>query len=138
MFLLRGRRLRFWCSLETLILRPIQAREGRSSSTLRPRSGLGGAVVGSGGPLCTEEGSKRRQSRVSSYLSITIRSIIRGTIVVLNAHARLQSRPLKWAAGCRYRLFVRRQRLSGEVCLFLNLARSFIDHEQTGICWLTI
>lgn len=21
---------------------------------------------------------------------------------------------------------------------FLNLARSFIDHEQTGICWLTI
>lgn len=21
---------------------------------------------------------------------------------------------------------------------FLNLVRSFIDHEQTGICWLTI
>lgn len=125
-----------------------QAGEGWSSSILRRWSGLNGALVGEWrvSPtqtiliFCWEEGSKWREGQdVTTFKQIvSIKSITLGIPVISSAHAPLQSRPLKWAAGFRCRLFVRVQRLPREVCLCSTLRDHLQTCEQPGICWLII
>lgn len=125
-----------------------QAGEGWSSPILRRWSGLSGALVGAWriSPtqtiliFCWEEGSKWREGQdVTTFKQIvSIKSIALGIPVISSAHAPLQSRPLKWAAGFRCRLFVRVARVTPRTLSLLHSARSFTDCEQPGICWLII